>query len=173
MIEVRIVSVSADAGSGQPVVLLEAVAPSEGGDPVTAHRMIPIWIGHPEANAILLAAQGIELPRPMTHDLLRSVIETLGFFVERVEITRLEEGTFYAALILRGEERTLAVDARPSDCLALATRVGCPVFVEDSIFDDAAVLVRAVDEDAEDDEEQEVERFRDFLDHVDPSDFMS
>ena len=104
MIEVRIVSVSADAGSGQPVVLLEAVAPSEGGDPVTAHRMIPIWIGHPEANAILLAAQGIELPRPMTHDLLRSVIETLGFFVERIEITRLEEGTFYAALILRGEE---------------------------------------------------------------------
>jgi len=170
MIEVRIVSVSADAGSGQPVVLLEAVAPSEDANPVTTHRMIPIWIGHPEANAILLAAQGIELPRPMTHDLLRSVIETLGFFVERVEITRLDEGTFYAALILRGEERTLAVDARPSDCLALAMRVRCPVFVEDSIFEDASVLVRSVDED---DEEEEVERFRDFLDHVDPSDFMS
>jgi hypothetical protein len=170
MIEVRIVSVSADAGSGQPVVLLEAVEASEGGDPVTTHRMIPIWIGHPEANAILLAAQGIELPRPMTHDLLRSVIETLGFLVERVEITRLDEGTFYAALILRGEERTLAVDARPSDCLALAMRVGCPVFVEDSILDEAAVLVRSVDED---DQEEEVERFRNFLDHVDPSDFMS
>jgi len=170
MIEVRIVSVSADAGSGQPVVLLEALAPPEGEDPVTTHRMIPIWIGHPEANAILLAAQGIELPRPMTHDLLRSVIETLGFLVERVEITRLEEGTFYAALILRGEDRTLAVDARPSDCLALAVRVRCPVFVEDSIFDEASVLIRSVDED---DEEEEVERFRDFLDHVDPSDFMS
>lgn len=170
MIEVHIVSVSADAGSGQPVVLLEEVAGSDAGGPTPSHRMIPIWIGHPEANAILLAAQGIELPRPMTHDLLRSVIETLGFFVERVEITRLEEGTFYAALILRGEERTLAVDARPSDCLALATRVGCPVFVEDSIFDDASVLVRSVDEN---DEEQEVERFRDFLDHVDPSDFTS
>jgi hypothetical protein len=170
MIEVRIVSVSADAGSGQPVVLLEAVAPADGAEPVQSHRMIPIWIGHPEANAILLAAQGIELPRPMTHDLLRSVILTLGFFVERVEITRLEEGTFFAALILRGEERRLAVDARPSDCLALATRVGCPVFVEDSIFDEAAVMVRSVDDS---DEEQEVERFRDFLDHVDPSDFMS
>jgi bifunctional DNase/RNase len=170
MIEVRIVSVSADAGSGTPVVLLEALAPAEGTEPVTTHRMIPIWIGHPEANAILLAAQGIEFPRPMTHDLLRLVIETLGFIVERVEITRLEEGTFYAALILRGEERTVAVDARPSDCLVLATRVGCPVFVEDSIFDDASVLVRSVDED---DEEEEVERFRDFLDHVDPSDFMS
>jgi len=170
MIEVRVANVSADAGSGQPVVLLEAVAASEAAEPVTAHRLLPIWIGHPEANAILLAAQGIELPRPMTHDLLRSVIETLGFIVERVEITRLEKGTFYAALILRGEERGLAVDARPSDCLALAMRVGCPVFIEDSIFDEAAVLVRSVDED---DEEQEVERFRDFLDHVDPSDFMS
>lgn len=169
MIEVRIVSVSADSGSGQPVVLLAEVAPGAG-DPAASHRMVPIWIGHPEANAILLAAQGIELPRPMTHDLLRSVIETLGFVVERVEITRLEEGTFYAALMLRGEERTLAVDARPSDCLALAVRVGCPVFIEDSIFDEAAVLIRSVDED---DEEEELERFRDFLDHVDPSDFMS
>jgi hypothetical protein len=170
MIEVRIAGVSADSGSGQPVVLLEATEAPESDRPVTERRMVPIWIGHPEANAILLAAQGIELPRPMTHDLLRSVIETLGFIVERVEITRLEEGTFYAAVMLRGEDRVLAVDARPSDSLALAVRVGCPVFIEDSIFDEAAVLVRSVDAD---DEEQELERFRDFLDHVDPSDFMS
>lgn len=169
MIQVRISSISADSDSGQPVVLLERLQEPDAAEEAPAHRMVPIWIGQPEANAILLAAQGVELPRPMTHDLLRSVIETLGFIVERVEITRLEEGTFYAALILRGEERTLAVDARPSDSLALAIRVGCPVFMEDGIFEDASVMVRSV----ADDEEREVEQFRDFLEHVDPSDFMS
>lgn len=170
MVQVRISSISADSDSGQPVVLLERLEAPDTAEETQAHRMVPIWIGHPEANAILLAAQGVELPRPMTHDLLRSVIETLGFIVERVEITRLEEGTFYAALILRGEERTFAVDARPSDGLALAVRVGCPVFMEDGIFDDASVLVRSV---TDDDEEREVEQFREFLEHVDPSDFMS
>ena len=104
----------------------------------------------------------------MTHDLLKNVIELLGFYVSRVEVTRVEDGTYYAGIVLRGEERELVIDARPSDSMALALRVGCPVYVDDDVFEQAAVTVRAVDE-----TEQEVERFRDFLDHVDPSDFTS
>ncbi|MGB4592882.1 MAG: bifunctional nuclease family protein [Coriobacteriia bacterium] len=165
MIEVRIVSLNADATTGQPIVLLQPVH-IEPADP--AGRMLPIWIGHPEATAIILALHGEELPRPMTHDLLKNVIELLGFYVSRVEVTRVEDGTYYAGIVLRGEERELVIDARPSDSMALALRVGCPVYVDDDVFEQAAVTVRAVDE-----TEQEVERFRDFLDHVDPSDFTS
>jgi uncharacterized protein len=155
MVPVQIASIGLDQASGQPVVLLRE---EEG------PRVMPIWIGHPEATAILIATEGLEPPRPMTHDLLLSVITTLGMILERVEITRLEEGTFYAALLLRGEDATFAIDARPSDSLALAVRVGCPVFVAESVLEEAGVVP---DEDAE----EEVERFRDFLDHVDPEDF--
>lgn len=165
MIEVRIVSLNADATTGQPILLLQPVDV----EPADASgRMLPIWIGHPEATAIILALQGEELPRPMTHDLLKNVIDLLGFVVTRVEVTRVEDGTYYAGIVLRGEERELIIDARPSDSIALALRVGCPVYVADDVFEQAAVKVQAVDE-----TEQEVERFRDFLDHVDPSDFTS
>ncbi|MGB4440599.1 MAG: bifunctional nuclease family protein [Coriobacteriia bacterium] len=165
MLEVRIAGLSLDAVTEQPVLLLVPAAETNAEGAV--HRAMPIWIGHAEATAILLGIQGIEPPRPMTHDLMKSVLETVGFFVSRVEITRLEEGTFYAALVLRGEDREIAVDARPSDSIALALRFGCPVYIDEEIFEEAAVAVTEVDE------EEEVERFRDFLDHVDPSDFMS
>jgi bifunctional DNase/RNase len=92
------------------------------------------------------------------------VITALDYVVERVEITRLEEGTFFAALILRGEERTVAVDARPSDSLAIAVRSGCPVLIDEEVMRVAGVI-------PEDEAEQEVEAFRDFLDSVDPEDF--
>jgi len=163
VIQVRIAGLSLDPVTEQPVLLLVR---SDDPSP-NPHRALPIWIGHAEASAIILALQGIEAPRPMTHDLLHATIGTLGFFVSRVEITRLEEGTFYAAIVLRGEERELAVDARPSDSVALAVRAGCPIFVAEEIFAEAVVEVTEVDE------EEEVEKFRDFLDHVDPSDFMS
>ena len=165
MLEVRIAGLSLDAVTEQPVLLLVPAVESdtEGG----VHRAMPIWIGNAEATAILLGIQGIEPPRPMTHDLMKSALEVVGFFVSRVEITRLEEGTFYASLVLRGEDREIAIDARPSDSIALALRFGCPVFIDEDIFEEAAVSVTEVDE------EEEVERFRDFLDHVDPADFMS
>ncbi len=165
MLEVRIAGLSLDATTEQPVLLL--VPADESVPEGVARRALPIWIGHAEATAILLAIQGIEPPRPMTHDLMKSAIEAIGFVVSRVEITRLDEGTFFAALILRGEDREIAIDARPSDSIALALRFGCPVYIAESVFEDAAVAVTEVDE------EEEVERFRDFLDHVDPSDFMS
>lgn len=165
MLLVQIAGLSLDSATEQPILLLvPADAALEEGE---VRRALPIWIGHAEATAILLAVQGVEPPRPMTHDLMKSAIEAAGFIVTRVEITRLEEGTFFAALIMRGEERELAVDARPSDSVALALRFGCPIYVAEDVFAEAAVEVTEVDE------EEEVERFRDFLEHVDPSDFMS
>ena len=164
MMQVRIAGLSLDATTHQPVLLLAPID-DDGGMP--PHRALPIWIGHAEASAILLALQGVEPPRPMTHDLLKAAIEAAGHVVSRVEVTRVEEGTFFAALVLRGEEREIAIDARPSDSIALAVRCGCPVYVSESVFNDSAVEITAVDEDAE------VERFRDFLDHVDPADFQS
>ena len=94
-------------------------------------------------------------------------LSRLGRTVARVEITQLDSGTFYASVILRGDDRELVLDARPSDSVALAVRAGCPIFVAEDVFTEAAVEVTEIDE------EEEVEKFRDFLDHVDPSDFMS
>lgn len=165
MIPVRIASISVDSTSNSPVVLLRRI--DDEGDFI-GDDVLPIWIGHAEAMAILLGIQGAEPPRPLTHDLMRGIFETLGFYLERVEITRLEEGTFYAALVLRGEERRVVVDARPSDSMALAVRVGCPIVLAQEIWEEAAVIA---EEGGEDNEEQEVERFREFLEHVDPSDF--
>ncbi|MBE0475934.1 MAG: bifunctional nuclease family protein [Coriobacteriia bacterium] len=168
MIRARIASLSVDSISNQPVVILKPLE-EEGG--VADDRLVPIWIGQAEATAILLALQGAEPPRPMTHDLLRNVIEDLGFVVLRVEITRLEEGTFYAALVLRGEEREVVMDARPSDCIALAVRVNCPLFIAEQVLEEAGVIPEFAEEETS--EEEELERFRDFLENVDPSDFMS
>jgi uncharacterized protein len=161
LIEVRLASLGVDSRSNSPVVILRPLEEEPG-----QNRVLPIWIGTPEATAILLALQGAELPRPMTHDLMQSVVETLGYVVERVEITRIEGGTFYAALVLRGEDRTFAIDARPSDSIALAIRTGSPLFVAEDVLNEAAV-----ETEPDIDEEAEVEAFRDFLDHIEPSDF--
>ena len=165
MIEVRIASLALDPRSNQPVIVLKPLIeePDRG-------RVLPIWIGHPEATAILLAIEGAEPPRPLTHDLMRNILETLGSYVERVEITRVEDGTFFAAIILRAEERTFAVDARPSDSIALAIRMGSPIFVAEDVLDEAAI---AEEPGAPQDEETELEAFRAFLDSVDPEDFQS
>jgi bifunctional DNase/RNase len=163
MIHVHIASLSLDPRSNQPVIILRPT------DPELADRLLPIWIGHPEATSILLALEGAEPPRPLTHDLLGSVIGTLGAIVERVEVTRLETGTFFAALVLRGDEHTWAVDARPSDSIALAVRTGAPIFVDESVLEEASVPAAVLVDDA--DEEAEVEAFRQFLENVDPEDF--
>lgn len=163
--QVRIASLALDPRTNQPVVLLKPLEEEPG-----QGRLLPIWIGHPEATAILLALEGVETPRPMTHDLMLSLVGTLEALIERVEITRVDEGTFFAAIVVRGEELTRVVDARPSDSIALAIRAGAPIYVADEVLDSAAVAdesIEAVNEEAE------LEAFRDFLDHVDPADFSS
>jgi bifunctional DNase/RNase len=157
MLPVRIHSLGLDSTSNQPVILLrEADGP----------RILPIWIGRPEAMAILIAMEGVEPPRPMTHDLLLSVLVASGLTLERVEITRLEAGTFFATLVLRGEDGAVIMDARPSDSIALAVRAACPILVAEEVLNQAGIV-------PDDEAEQEVERFRDFLESVDPEDFES
>lgn len=163
MIQVRIASLAVDPRTNQPVIILRAL--DEESYP---GRVLPIWIGQPEATAILLALEGVALPRPLTHDLMKNVLEILDAYVERVEITRVQEGTFFAALIVRAEERSLAIDARPSDSIALAVRAGAPIFVAENVMATAAVS----DDGGEIDEEAELRAFREFLEHVDPEDFQ-
>ncbi len=163
MIQVRIASLAVDPRTNQPVLVLKPLDEEPGSD-----RLLPIWIGHPEAAAILLALEGVEMPRPMTHDLMREVIETLNAYVERVIVTRVEEGTFFAAIVLRGEEQTRLVDARPSDSIALAIRTGAPIYVAEEVLNMAAV---PDEPGAAVDEEAELAAFRAFLESVDPEDF--
>jgi len=157
VLPVHIHSLGLDQTTSQPVILLK----EDGG-----LRVMPIWIGQPEATAILIAIEGVEPPRPMTHDLMLSVLTASGLVLRRVEITRLEEGTFFAALVLQGDDRTVVIDARPSDSMALAVRAKCPILVAEAVLDQAGIV-------PDDEAEQEVERFRDFLDSVDPEDFAS
>jgi uncharacterized protein len=164
VIEVRIASLAVDPRSNQPVIVLKPLL--EDSEP---GRLLPIWIGHPEATAILLALEGAEPPRPLTHDLMKSMLEMLDSYVERIEITRVQEGTFYAAIVLRAEDRAVAVDARPSDSIALAIRMGAPIFVAEDVLEEASIEEESV---SVEDQESELEAFRAFLDTVDPEDFQ-
>ena len=165
MVHVRIASLALDPQSSQPVIVLKPLVETAGHE-----RLLPIWIGHPEATAILLALEGVELPRPLTHDLMKSILDTLEAHVERIEITRVEDGTFFATIVVLAGEKTLSIDARPSDSIALAIRMAAPIFVAEAVLDAAAV---PDEQGSTVDEEAEVEAFRDFLNQVDPEDFQS
>ncbi len=128
-------------------------------------RYLPIWIGTPEATAIALALEGIETARPLTHDLMKTMLDALGAEIERVDVTSLDEGTFYADLVIESEGEELTISARPSDAIALATRSGAPVFASKALLDEAGIEIH------DDNEEAEIERFREFLDDVTPEDF--
>lgn len=152
MREVDVIGVRVEMPSNQPIVLLREV----GGE-----RFVPIWIGAVEATAIAFAQQGVVPPRPLTHDLLRDVLEAVGSSLDEVQIVDVKDGVFYATLVLGSG---VEVSARPSDSIALALRTGSRILVADSVLDEAGVEVPAEDED-------EVEKFREFLDHVTPEDF--
>jgi bifunctional DNase/RNase len=139
--------------SNAPIVLVR---------PITGGALLPIWIGPNEAAAIAMAQQGVAAPRPLTHDLFVATLLALGTPLQSVRITRLEEGVFFAELVLEGR----TVDARPSDALALALRAGVPILLSDEVLAEAGV---AADPDQEVDE---VEQFREFLDTVTPQDFQ-
>jgi uncharacterized protein len=158
--EMTIYGVSFDVIGKQPIVLLKTV---EG------NKFLPIWIGHPEAAAILIKLQGTELPRPMTHDLLTSIIGRFDADVARITVTELKESTFYATLTLNKEGELIDIDSRPSDALALAVRTDAPIFASTALIDENAIeFEREVD-----DTEEIVESFRDFLESVSPEDFNS
>lgn len=168
MTEVHIVGVALDSGS-QPVILLKPISEEPG-----RGKILPIWIGPLEATSILAAVQGAETPRPFAHDLMRSLLEAIDGIVMHVEVTRIEEGTFYAAVHVEGSNGMHIVDARPSDAIALAARTGAPVHVADEVLEEAGIDDTVTGGPAPHDEEADEERlaeFREFLDTVDPEDF--
>jgi len=125
MLEVRVDGLALDMTTNSPVVILA---------PLHINKVLPIWIGHSEAWAIAMELSGIGSKRPMTHDLLKMVIGVLSAEVEKVEITELKEQTFYARVLLKSDGKILAIDARPSDSIALALKAGAPIFVEEALF---------------------------------------
>ncbi len=148
----EVVGVRVEMPSNQPIVLLKET----GGD-----RYLPIWIGAVEATAIAFAQQGMLPARPLTHDLFRDVIDALGAQLRTVNITALREGIFFADLVF---SNGIEVSARPSDSIALALRTGAAIFASDEVLDEAGVAIP-------DEQEDEVEKFREFLDQISPDDF--
>ncbi|TML93910.1 MAG: bifunctional nuclease family protein [Actinobacteria bacterium] len=160
MVEMRLVGVRVELPTNNPIVLLRE---AEG-----EHRVLPIFIGAVEATAIAFALQGVVTQRPMTHDLMRDLLGELKVSVERIVITDLRDGTFFAEIEMTANGSSHSVSSRPSDAIALAARLGTPIFANEGVLEEAAVTVSDDDE-----EEVEVERFREFLEGVNPEDFAS
>ena len=154
-----IYGVSFDMVGKQPIVLLKTV---------DSNRFLPIWIGHPEAAAILMKLQGASTPRPMTHDLLCDMLGELDARCTKVSVTELRDNTFFASITLAvdgGAE--VEIDSRPSDALAIAVRSGAPIFAAEDVIAESAIEF----EHEVENEDEVVEKFKDFLDQVTPEDF--
>ena len=153
-----IYGVSFDMVGKQPIVLLKAV---------DTNKFLPIWIGHPEAAAILMKLQGASTPRPMTHDLITDVIGELEAQCTRVAVTELRDNTFYASITLRINGQEVEIDSRPSDALAVAVRTSAPIFAAEDVIQESAIEFEHEVEDTE----EVVDKFKEFLDEVNPDDF--
>jgi bifunctional DNase/RNase len=160
MQEMVIYGVSFDMVGKQPIVLLKT---AEG------NKFLPIWIGHPEAAAILMKLQGANTPRPMTHDLLTDMLEKLEARVIRIAVTELRENTFYAVVTVAVDGSEIEIDSRPSDAIALAVRSDAPIYADDTVIEESAIEFEHEDVN----EEEVVEEFKKFLDEVKPEDFSS
>ena len=152
MREVEVVGVRVEMPSNQPIVLLREVS---------GERYLPIWIGAVEATAIAFAQQGVVPPRPLTHDLMKDLLDALGQELAEVQITDMKDGVFFATLVLGSG---VEIGARPSDSIALALRTGSRIVCAEEVLDEVGLAVPAEQED-------EVERFREFLDQISPEDF--
>ena len=150
---VDVVGVRVEMPSNQPIVLLKEVS---------GIRYLPIWVGATEATAIAFAQQGLTPPRPLTHDLMKSIISDLGAKIEAVNLTHLKDGVFYADIVLTGGNQ---VSARPSDAIALALRSGASIYATEELFVAAGIEIP-------DQADDQVEAFREFLDQINPEDFL-
>jgi uncharacterized protein len=155
VIELELVGVRVELPHNQPIVLLK----ERSGD-----RFLPIWIGAVEATSIAFALQGVVTQRPMTHDLIKDLLTGLAVHVERIVVTELREGTFYAEIQMTSDGESVVVSSRPSDAIALAVRATVPIFADEAVLAEAGIEI-------EDDDEVEVEQFKEFLDSVTPEDF--
>ena len=163
MVEMELVGVRVEMPSSSPIALLREVGGSG--------RVLPIFIGAPEATAIAFALEEVITPRPMTHDLLREILDDLGVSLEKVTVTELTDGVFYAELELHGRDGVHTISSRPSDAIALAARTGSPIFASEEVLAAAGYIEQAEPEEVE--EAEVVEQFKDFLDSVNPEDFAS
>src|SRR6266536_5855415 len=169
MQEMVIYGVSFDLVGKQPIVLLKTA---------DGNKFLPIWIGHPEAAAILMKLQGATTPRPMTHDLVTEMLGELGAQVVRITVTELKENTFYASITVQQNGSEIEIDSRPSDAIALAVRAEAPIFVADEVIEESAIEFEGEEGEAPDisqmSPEQQAElrqEFREFLENVTPDQF--
>ncbi|MDO8646269.1 MAG: bifunctional nuclease family protein [Candidatus Planktophila sp.] len=155
----EVVGVRVEMPSNQPIVLLKEIDGS---------RFLPIWVGANEATAIAFAQQGLIPPRPLTHDLMREIVEAVDATLTAVHITEVKSGVFYSTLLIRESSGTsLNISARPSDAIALALRTHSNILVSADLLDEAGIEIPV----ESGGENQEVERFRAFLDEINPEDF--
>ena len=158
MHEMVIYGVSFDLVGKQPIVLLKTA---------DGNKFLPIWIGHPEAAAILMKLQGASTPRPMTHDLVTEMLGELGAQVVRITVTELKENTFYASITVQQNGSEIEIDSRPSDAIALAVRAEAPIFAAEEVIEESAIEFEGEDVN----EEEIVDEFKRFLDRVSAEDF--
>ena len=162
MSEMRVVGIRVEPPQSQPVLLLREV---------DGARYLPIWIGQSEAASIALRQKGIEPPRPLTHDLIVTLIEEFGQTLVEVRIVDMQEGTFYAEMVFAND---LRVSARPSDSIAVAMRAEVPIIADEEVLAEAGLLIPDEDTDeAPNEKDDEVEKFKEFLDNVSPDDFKA
>jgi bifunctional DNase/RNase len=155
-VALELVGVRIELPTNQPIVLLREVQ---------GVRYLPIWIGAVEATAIAFALEGVEPDRPLTHDLLALITTSLGATVESVTVSELRDGIFYADLALSRDGETVVISSRPSDAIALAARTQAPLFASEEVLDEVGVEIR------DEGQEDEVARFRAFLEDINPEDF--
>jgi bifunctional DNase/RNase len=158
MHEMVIYGVSFDLVGKQPIVLLKTA---------DGNKFLPIWIGHPEAAAILMRLQGASTPRPMTHDLVTDILSQLDAQVVKITVTELRDSTFYAQITVAQDGSEIEIDSRPSDAIALAIRAEAPIFVADRVIEESAIEF----EGEEVNEEEIVSEFKQFLENVSPDEF--
>jgi bifunctional DNase/RNase len=177
LIQVDIAGFAFNPTTREPVMLLRRVS-----EPDPVKSLVPIAMGSVEAHSIISALQGNEHPRPMTHDLMHSVLQTIHAHVQEVSITRFEQGTFFASLSLAQNGVNFVIDARPSDAIALAVRAEAPVFIDENIFNETAVETSTIPLTPEDRDfakpanfppgaEQILSKIHNFANTVQPSDF--
>ncbi len=155
-----IYGINLDLFSSSPIVILKVE---------DENRYLPIWIGQPEARSILMKLQNQEFSRPLTHDLAVNLVTELGGSMERVTVTELRDSTFFATISLEINGRTVEIDSRPSDAIALAVRSGAEIFAADEVIEEAAVVFEEAMEEAP--EEEVVDKFKDWMNRVSPEDF--
>jgi bifunctional DNase/RNase len=164
MQEMHVYGVSFDLVGKQPIVLLKTV---------DGNKFLPIWIGHPEAAAILMKLQNASTPRPMTHDLVTEILGELNAQVIRVAVTELRENTFYAQVTIQQDGSEIEIDSRPSDAIALAVRASAPIFVADEVIEESAIEFEGDGEPPNEEIEAKVTEFREQLDTLTADDFAT